>query len=81
MSSLIDELASRLLSTDFDGWNNSQIPKLMAPVFVLIGGCIGVISQHFTAFSGIPFPVFWLATMAVGYVVLAFVDQHTDALH
>lgn len=74
MPRLRDKLRSRLLSTDFDNWNHPWRAKLMAPVFVVFGGVIGIIVHYHTPVDNPPLPVFWLGTLLLGYVVLATVD-------
>jgi cation transporter-like permease len=68
------KLSSRLLSTDFSEWNNPRRAKLMFPVFVVVGGGIGILVRYYTGFEDVPLPVLWTLFALFGYVVLALID-------
>jgi hypothetical protein len=74
MSGLRSKLRSRLLSADFEAWNNPRRAKLLLPVFVIAGGGVGILIQSYGALSQIPLPVIWTSVAIFGVTVLAIVD-------
>jgi hypothetical protein len=68
------KLRSRLLSTDFGAWNNPRRPKLFLPVFVVVGGGLGILVQSYGVLKGVPLPVLWTVFALFGVTVLAIVD-------
>jgi hypothetical protein len=74
MSDIRTKLQSRLLSTDFEAWNNPQRVKLLLPVFVVIGGGLGILIQSYGALNQTPLPVLWTIFVLLGVTFLAIVD-------
>ncbi|OYR85025.1 hypothetical protein DJ84_04030 [Halorubrum ezzemoulense] len=74
MSDIRTKLQSRLLSTDFEAWNNPQRVKLLLPVFVVIGGGLGILIQSYGALNQTPLPVLWTIFVLLAVTFLAIVD-------
>jgi hypothetical protein len=74
MSDIRTKLQSRLLSTDFEAWNNPQRVKLLLPIFVVIGGGLGILIQSYGALNQTPLPVLWTIFVLLGVTFLAIVD-------
>ena len=74
MSDIRTKLQSRLLSTDFEAWNNPQRVKLLLPVFVVIGGGLGILIQSYGALNQTPLPILWTIFVLLGVTFLALVD-------
>jgi len=74
MSDIRTKLKSRLLSTDFETWNNPQRVKLLLPVFLVIGGGLGILIQSYGILNQTPLPVLWTAFVLLGVAFLAIVD-------
>ena len=74
MSDIRTKLQSRLLSTDFEAWNNPQRVKLLLPVFVVIGGGLGILIQSYGTHNQTPLPVLWTIFVLLGVTFLAIVD-------
>ena len=74
MSDIRTKLQSRLLSTDFETWNNPQRVKLLLPVFLVIGGGLGILIQSYGILSQTPLPVLWTVFVLLGVAFLAIVD-------
>jgi len=74
MSDIRTKLQSRLLSTDFEAWNNPQRVKLLLPIFVVIGGGLGILVQSYGALNQTPLPVLWTIFALLGITFLAIVD-------
>ncbi|ERG93952.1 hypothetical protein [Haloquadratum walsbyi] len=74
MSDICTKLQSRLLSTDFEAWNNPKRVKLLLPMFVIIGGGLGVLIQSYGALNRTPLPVLWTIFVLLGVTLLAIVD-------
>ena len=74
MSDIRTKLQSRLFSTDFEAWNNPQRVKLLLPVFVVIGGGLGILIQSYGALNQTPLPVLWTIFALLGITFLAIVD-------
>jgi len=74
MSDIRTKLQSRLLSTDFEAWNNPQRVKLLLPIFVVIGGGLGILIQSYGALNQTPLPVLWTIFALLGITFLAIVD-------
>ena len=74
MSDIRTKLQSRLLSTDFEAWNNPQRVKLLLPVFVVIGGGLGILIQSYGILNQTPLPVLWTVFVLLGVAFLAIVD-------
>jgi hypothetical protein len=68
------KLQSRLFSTDFEAWNNPQRVKLLLPVFVVIGGGLGILIQSYGALNQTPLPILWTIFVLLGVTFLALVD-------
>jgi hypothetical protein len=74
MSDIRTKLRSRLLSTGFEAWNNPQRAKLLLPVFVVIGGGLGVLIQSYGVLDQTPLPVLWTIFALLGVTFLAIFD-------
>ena len=74
MSDIRTKLQSRLFSTDFEAWNNPQRVKFLLPVFVVIGGGLGILIQSYGALNQTPLPVLWTIFALLGITFLAIVD-------
>jgi len=74
MSDIRTKLQSRLLSTDFEAWNNPQRVKLLLPIFVVIGGGLGILIQSYGALNQTPLPVLWTIFVLLGVTFLAILD-------
>jgi len=74
MSDIRTKLKSRLLSTDFETWNNPQRVKLLLPVFLVIGGGLGILIQSYGIRNQTPLPVLWTVFVLLGVAFLAIVD-------
>jgi hypothetical protein len=74
VSDIRAKLRSRLLSTDFAAWNNPRRVKASLPVFVVLGGGLGILIQSYGVVSNIPLPVLWTLSAIVGVTVLAMID-------
>jgi hypothetical protein len=74
MSDIRTKLQSRLLSADFEAWNNPQRVKLLLPIFVVIGGGLGILVQSYGALNQTPLPVLWTIFVLLGVTFLAIVD-------
>jgi hypothetical protein len=74
MSDIRTKLKSRLLSTDFETWNNPQRVKLLLPVFLVIGGGLGILIQSYGILNQTPLPVLWTVFVLLGVAFLAIVD-------
>ena len=74
MSGIRTKLRSRLLSTDFEAWNNPRRPKLFLPVFIVVGGGLGIFIQAYGILNNIPLPVLWTLFAIFGVTVLAIID-------
>ncbi|PHQ43603.1 hypothetical protein Z052_02920 [Halorubrum sp. C191] len=74
MSDIRTKLQSRLLSTDFETWNNPQRVKLLLPVFLVIGGGLGILIQSYGILNQTPLPVLWTVFVLLGVAFLAIVD-------
>jgi hypothetical protein len=74
MSDIRTKLQSRLFSTDFEAWNNPQRLKLLLPVFVVIGGGLGILIQSYGALNQTPLPILWTIFVLLGVTFLALVD-------
>ena len=74
MSDIRTKLQSRLLSTDFEAWNNPQRVKLLLPVFLVIGGGLGILIQSYGILNQTPLPVLWTVFVLLGVAFLAIVD-------
>ena len=74
MSDIRTKLQSRLFSTDFEAWNNPQRVKLLLPVFVVIGGGLGILIQSYGALNQTPLSILWTIFVLLGVTFLAIVD-------
>jgi hypothetical protein len=74
MSDRRSKITSRLLSTEFDVWNNPRRAKLLLPVFIILGGGLGILIQSYGVLNQIPLPVLWTVFVILGVVVLASID-------
>jgi len=74
VSSLRAKLSARRLDPDFKSWNYSRRAKLLLPIFIVIGGAVGLLVQSLTAADDLPLPVIWTAFTLVGYIRLAIID-------
>lgn len=74
MSDIRTKLQSRLLSADFEAWNNPRRVKLSLPVFIVVGGGLGIFVQSYGALNDIPLPVLWTLVAMFGVTVLAIID-------
>ena len=74
MSDIRTKLQSRLFSTDFEAWNNPQRVKLLLPVFVVIGGGLGILIQSYGALNQTPLSILWTIFVLLGVTFLALVD-------
>lgn len=74
MSDIRAKLQSRLLSADFEAWNNPRRAKASLPVFVIVGGGLGILIQSYGILNSIPLSVFWAFFAIVGVTVLAMID-------
>ena len=74
MSDIRTKLQSRLLSTDFETWNNPQRVKLLLPVLLVIGGGLGILIQSYGILNQTPLPVLWTVFVLLGVAFLAIVD-------
>lgn len=74
MPDIRTKLSSRLLSTDFEAWNSPRRARLLLPVFIVVGGGIGIFVQSHTAAADVPLPVLWTVFTLFGYIMLALVD-------
>jgi hypothetical protein len=74
VSERYSKLRSRLLSADFEAWNNPRRAKLSLPVFVLVGGGLGIFIQSYGVLNNVPLPVLWMVFTMLGITVLALID-------
>jgi hypothetical protein len=74
MPDIRTKLRSRLLSTDFETWNNPRRAKLLLPIFVVVGGGLGVLIKSFGKLNQTPLPVLWTIFALLGVTFLAIVD-------
>lgn len=74
MSDIRSKLRSRLLSTGFEAWNNPQRAKLLLPVFVVVGGGLGILVQWYGVLNQAPLPVLWTIFVLLGVTFLAIFD-------
>jgi hypothetical protein len=78
MSTLVERLSSRLLSTYDAKWNHPRIAKMLmiilAPTLLVGGWGIGLVAQHSMILGGIPPIVFGVVMLPIGFVILAFID-------
>jgi hypothetical protein len=74
MSDIRSKLRSRLLSTDFEAWNNPRRVKLLLPIFVVFGGGLGILIQSSGVLDQIPLPVIWTMFTLLGVTFLAIGD-------
>jgi hypothetical protein len=74
MSDIRSKLRSRLLSTDFEAWNDPRRAKSLLPVFVVVGGGLGMLVQSYGILDQVPLPVLWTTFAIFGVTVLAVID-------
>ncbi|CCC40127.1 hypothetical protein [Haloquadratum walsbyi] len=78
MSTLVGRLSSRLLSTDDAKWNHPRIARMLmailTPILLIGGWGIGLVAQHSVIFGGIPPIIFGIATLLIGFILLALLD-------
>lgn len=74
MSDIRTKLRTRLLSTEFEAWNNPQRARAMLPVLIILGGGVGVLIQTHATLDDVPLPVLWTVFTFLGYAMLAVVN-------
>jgi hypothetical protein len=74
VSGIRNKLRSRLLSTDFEAWNDPRRAKSLLPVFVVVGGALGTLVRSYGVLEQVPLPVLWTTVAILGVTVLAVVD-------
>jgi hypothetical protein len=75
MSGLRAHLAARLLATDFEAWNNPRRAKRLLPVFIVLGGMLGILLQLYSPVESLPLPVVWTGVALAGILLLAIIDS------
>jgi hypothetical protein len=78
MSTLVGRLSSRLLSTDDAKWNHPRIAEMLmiilTPILLIGGWGIGLVAQHSVILGEIPPIIFGIATLLIGFILLALID-------
>lgn len=81
MTGTLAKIRTRICSMEIDAWNHPRLAILMAPVFVLVGGGIGIVAQtilahygYIVALNGVFTLVMILLTLVTGYAILAIFD-------
>lgn len=74
MPDMRSKLRARLLSSDLGAWNNPRRAKLFLPVFIVVGGGLGLFIKSYGMLNDITLPVLWTLFSMLGVTVLAVVD-------
>lgn len=81
MADVLRKFRTRLLAWDWDAWNHARRAVILTPILILAGGAASVLLQIELAHrgytvgpDGVVTLLFIMASLVIGYVVLALLD-------